>query len=115
MSAANDLRRIAAKAQARYVEFKSRVIEETHRSIVDGSEITGSPGQPERTGKLKESWQTIVESPTSTLIASDDPAAPAVEGNWSDVAFHSGGPHSRDLTAAGFPRIVEAVASEVNR
>lgn len=85
------------------------------RSIVEGSELTGSPGQPVDTGALKASWQTIYETPTVALIATNIEYAPYVEegiNSQGPVNYRVGGPHNVKLTVAGIDRIV---ADEVVR
>jgi hypothetical protein len=118
-------RKVETEANDRFV----RIVTETTRSIVEGSEITGSPGQPVGQygpgyhqgyvgGTLKASWHTVFESPRSALIASGGLAAAynrAIEdgvGKFGPLTLRStvGGFHSLKLTIAGFPRIVAAVA-----
>jgi hypothetical protein len=88
---------------------------EVQRSIVEGSEITGAPGQPVDTGALKASWipEFVSESEWQTTTNLD--YAPIIEDNLRGATLRSpvGGFHSVKRTVAGFPRIVEHVAREV--
>jgi hypothetical protein len=44
---------------------------EAQRSIVEGSELTGAPGQPVDTGFLKGSWSRWYDSPTKQTIGTN--------------------------------------------
>lgn len=115
MSAADDLRRVAAKLSRSYAVFREGVVQESFRSVVEGSELTGAPGQPiGETHRLHDSWQ-ITREGTDALIASDSEYAAVVEHNTRHEHFQNHGPHSRDLTAAGFNRIVEHVAQGLEK
>lgn len=102
-------------------------------SIVDGSEITGSPGQPVGQygpgynpgrigGALKASWQIefggTADAP-SAAITTDSPYAIEEEDGERDgygaIRHRSdvGGFHSVALTIAGFDRIVASEAQKV--
>jgi hypothetical protein len=106
--------------------------EEVLRSITDGSEITGAPGQPvgqygpgynpgKVGGTLKASWQRWFETPTLQVIATDAPHAPQEEDGISYA--HGGTPitqrssvggfHSLKQTVAAWQPIVDAVATRV--
>lgn len=86
-----------------------------HDSIVNGSPITGSPGQPVDSGRLKASW--IPEFPEANRFetTTNVPYARIIEDNLRGATLRSsvGGFHSVALTVAGFSRIVDhAVAEE---
>jgi hypothetical protein len=107
---------VRVKSQAAFV----RVVELTRESIVDGSALTGAPGQPVDTGYLKASWQTVFESPTSAVIGTNTVYAPAIEdgvGRHGPLTLRSqvGGFHSVAQTRANFPRIVVAANAETMR
>lgn len=93
--------------------------DECLRSIQEGSEITGAPGQQVDSGALKGSWQRWFPSPTEQTIATDSPYAQQEEDgiaySGKPITQHStvGGPHSTKLTVAGFKRIVEVVTARV--
>jgi hypothetical protein len=57
MSFADDLRRFQVKVTGRSVELMMTVVPKLHESIVEGSSLTGAPGQPIDTGALRSSWQ----------------------------------------------------------
>jgi hypothetical protein len=115
MSFAEDIRRftnrVETKTQAMFVGTATEAL----RSIQEGSEITGAPGQPVDTGNLRSSWNLSFESPTVALIATNTKYAPYVEDNVRGVTFKNHGPHSVKLTIAGLPKIVAHVTAEVTR
>lgn len=82
-------------------------------SIVHGSPLTGAPGQPVRTGQLRDSWEIVHLSPTVAKVVSRLGYAWPVEHNaWGDgeaTVFRNHGPHSVKRTRAGFARIVDFV------
>lgn len=95
-----------------------RASEEVLRSVQTGSELTGAPGQPVDTGNLRASWNLQFESESESLISTNVEYAQPIEegvGPHGPLTLRSavGGFHSVQLTAAGFDRIVDAVAREV--
>lgn len=60
--------------------------EAVYDSIVHGSAVTGSPGQPVQHGDLRESWKIRRVSPTVIEVYSDSPYARAIEHNWKRVS-----------------------------
>jgi len=114
----DELRHFAVKLQTRNREIFAGVVDESFRSIVEGSELTGAPGQPVDTGILKASWQRFPEGDNSVTIATNVEYAPYIEdGANSRGPFQLrsavGGFHSLAQTVAGSDRIVEAVAARV--
>lgn len=98
------------------------IVEEATRSVVDGSEITGSEGQPVQTGALKASWQTVYESPSSAIIGTNVVYAPSIEDGVSyahggrplTLRSEVGGFFSVRKTVAGIGAIKDAVVARVN-
>lgn len=107
-----------------------------HQSIVEGSPLTGAPGQPVDTGNLRASWQRIIDGPLEQRIVTNTVYAPfiedgvrpgAVAGTGEDgtldpikapdtqltLRSQTGGFHSLKLTRAGWDRIVAAAVAEV--
>lgn len=113
MSFQDDLRRFSSKLETKTQDVFVGVVEEATRSIVEGSELTGAPGQPVDTGNLRASWHTSFEGPTQALIATNVEYAPIIEDNIRGARFKNHGPHSVKLTIAGMSRIVESVARRV--
>lgn len=119
MTFSGDLERFAKKTITNSNAVFLGVGDECLRSIVEGSEITGAPGQQVDTGALKSSWQRWFPSPTEQRIATDAPYALQEEDGISylgkPITRHSavGGPHSTKLTVAGFPAILRIVAARV--
>lgn len=96
---------------------------EVTRSVVEGSELTGAPGQPVDTGELRKSWifepRVDGSSLTTNLVYapyieagsnSRGSFAPPPTGtrtrNGRLVSSQVGGFHSVKLTRAGWPRIL---------
>jgi hypothetical protein len=111
--------RVLADSQAVLLGVATHV----HRSIVEGSEVTGAPGQPVDTGALRTSWQLSFPSPGRALISTNLVYAPIIEsgirpigsgrGNATGrtgtrITLRSpvGGFHSVQITIDALPRIV---------
>ena len=86
----------------------------THESIVDGSALTGAPGQPVDTGNLRTSWNAQFVSDTEAVVQTNVEYAPYVEDNVNNVRFKNHGPHSVKMTIAAFQKIADASAQKVN-
>jgi len=122
-------------AAALKVETKSnavfvRTVELLRDSIVDGSPLTGSPGQPVDTGELKNSWHTTLPTPTSAIVGTNVVYAPMIEDGIRDIGERRGnatgstqqrltlrsevgGFHSVKLSVAGFDRLVAQAVTDV--
>lgn len=85
-------------------------------SVVDGSPITGSPGQPVgETGELRDSWRKEIRADEAQIFT-DHPGAPTIEAGLREgrrLTFHRGGPHSLKLTIASWPAIVAEAVQQV--
>lgn len=118
MGFADDLRAFGLKVQTRNQAVFAGVVADTKTSIVEGSPVTGAPGQPVRTGNLRASWQTAFETPTSAIISTNVAYAKPIEdgvGRFGPMTLRSkvGGWHSVALTVANFPRLVAATAERI--
>jgi hypothetical protein len=132
MSFAEDLKRFTVKVETRSQAVFLNTVSAAQDSIVNGSALTGSPGQPvgqygpgyhegEVGGELKASWQTMFNGPWSAEIVTNSPYAPQ---NEDGIARPGGGPytqrstvggrHSVALTVAGSQRIVDSETKKVN-
>jgi hypothetical protein len=97
--------------------------QEAHRSVQEGSEITGAPGQPVDTGALRSSVQLVFESKDRAVIGTNLDYALSIEDGLSyahggtpmTLRSEVGGFHSFKLTEAGMPKIVTTVAAQVKR
>ena len=94
-------------------------------SVVDGSPVTGAPGQPVDEGNLKGSWQLTFPAQDKALVATNAAYAPAVEeGQQAPYTTSAGTPvapapmtlrsatggfHSVKLTQAGWQALVDDV------
>lgn len=111
---ADSVTRFVAKVDAKHQAAFVGIATEVHRSIVEGSEITGAPGQPVDTGALKASWVPEFLSDHEFQTTTKLDYAPIIEHNLRGAQLRSsvGGFHSVAATIAGFDRIVaHAVAA----
>lgn len=108
MSFASEVAAFAAKAKAREQALFVNVASAVKGSIVDGSAVTGAPGQPVDTGNLKDSWQLTFDDPNTAVISTGVVYAPVIEDNLRGATLRSrvGGFHSVRLTVGGFERLV---------
>lgn len=118
MSFEGDLNKFSAKVERMTDEVFLGVVDECHRSVVEGSEITGAPGQPVDTGVLKGSWIKSFTSPTEAIISTNVVYARPIEdgvGKYGPLTLRSkvGGWHSVALTIMGFERVVDYVTRKV--
>lgn len=111
MSFRDDCRRFGLEVDAVDAEIFANVVSAVHESIVDGSPVTGAPGQPVDTGTLRDSWTPEFLSATEARVSTNVEYAPHVEDNVRGVEFKNHGPHSVKLTVAGFDRLVDDVAA----
>lgn len=105
MTFSSDIRRFVVKVQGRAPALLASIATKAHRSIVEGSAVTGSPGQPVDTGFLRNSWKLTFE-PRYAEIRTNVAYAPAIEdghGRFGPLTLRStvGGFHSVKLTIAG--------------
>jgi hypothetical protein len=117
MSFGLDVKRFGAKVEQRIRDVADRSTQLAYESIVQGSPITGAPGQPVDTGNLKASWQ-IVEGPLRNEITTNVVYAPQIEdgsraGRALVLRSQVGGFHSVMLTRVSWGRIVEQATKEV--
>lgn len=117
MSFGLDVKRFSDKVEGYRRAIAERATEIAFASIVEGSPITGAPGQPVDTGNLKGSW-AIVRGPLVNLITTPVIYAPQIEdgtraGRALTLRSQVGGFHSLALTRVAWPRIVQAAAEQV--
>lgn len=124
----SDVRRFQRLIETRSKAVFTRVTTEVQRSIVNGSELTGAPGQPVDTGTLKNSWLGEMIGAWGWQLTTNVAYAWQIEhglryatrGNVSGQTLQRltlrssvGGWHSVALTLVGFPAIVSyALAQE---
>lgn len=113
MAFAQDMARIRGKIAKRDRAMFVNCSTELQRSVVEGSEVTGSPGQPVDTGLLKGSYIPEFTGRWTWRTSSNVEYAPHVEHNVRGATFNNGGPHNRALTVAGWKRIVAFVHARV--
>lgn len=123
-SFSDQIRAFSEKVQKRTDDVFANIVNATADSIVNGSPVTGSPGQPvgqygpgyhpgEVGGDLKASWQISEVTPTSALISTN--SEHAVQNEYGISATDGpyfqrtsiGGRHSVAHTIAGFQKIVD--------
>lgn len=101
------------------------VTDEVHMSIVEGSPLTGAPGQPKDLGNLIKSWQKRFDG-DSAIVSTNSEYAPYIEKGLRVVEKDGvseekkltlrsevGGFHSVSKTHAAFDRILEHVIAQV--
>lgn len=109
---ADDVEKFAAKVEARTMATFVNTAVLVQESVVDGSPVTGAPGQPVDTGALRASWQLTFPGATVAEVATAVEYAPAIEagiGPHGPMTLRSavGGFHSVALTRSSFDRVVE--------
>lgn len=110
---AQDLIAFSEKCDQRYKDVFLACTVEVQRSVVEGSEITGAPGQPIDTGNLRASFIGEHLPDGAWQLTTNVEYAPFVEENVNDVQFKNHGAHSIALTRAGYQRIVDLVTGRV--
>ena len=130
MSFADDLAKFTLKVEARSQAVFLGCVGAVHGSVVEGSAVTGAPGQPVDTGNLIGSWQETYPEELVGQTATDVEYAPSIEeGQQAPYPHHIsgktvtprpiqfksavGGAHSVKLTRAGWKPIVASVLREV--
>ena len=98
------MRRLVAQIEATTAAIFEDVGMEAQRSIVEGSDLTGAPGQPVDTGFLKGSWQRWYQSPTLQTIGTNVAYAPAIEDGTRASYDPRGVQRPKDLTQGGTNR-----------
>lgn len=109
-----------AKVQKRIVQLHARLAFAMRDSVVDGSSVTGAPGQPVDTGNLRASWQLTFPSPLLARLVSSATYAEAIEngvGPHGPMILRSevGGFHSVKMTRSAFPKLTDRIVREVAR
>lgn len=119
MSFESELRAFEEKVAERGRGVFLESVNIVRESIVDGSEVTGAPGQPVDTGALRASWQQVFESEDVAAVITAQDYAPPIEegvGRFGPMQLRSkvGGFHSVKMTRASWQRILdEAVLRNV--
>lgn len=116
MSFERDLAAFAAKTEAKRRAVFVNTVSAVKDSIVNGSSVTGAPGQPVQTANLKDSWDhEFAAGGEAATIFTNVEYAPVIEDNVRGATLRSqvGGFHSVKLTVAGFDRLVQGEAEKV--
>lgn len=120
MSFATDLARFDAKIRTRQKRVFFGTAQAMHSSIVFGSTVTGSPGQPVDQSDLKNSWHA--EHLAEFLFATSTPIAyaPGIEAGRSQktgkrliLRSPTGGFHSVAITKDQFQKLVNSVVRKL--
>lgn len=117
MSFGLDVKRFSEKAMNHARKIADRATEMAYSSIVEGSPLTGAPGQPVDTGALKGSW-IIQFGPLRNEISSHLIYAPMIEdgtraGRALVLRSQVGGFHSLALTRIAWSKIVDEATRQV--
>jgi hypothetical protein len=123
MSFDADIMRFVLKLDARDAALLPAVAMAVHTSIVEGSPVTGAPGQvvaDEHGGNLRGSWQLTFPAPDTAQSSTNVAYA---QSNEDGIARPGGGPYVQRsaiggrwnvaLTRAGFQKLVDHVAREL--
>lgn len=127
MSFESDLARFRDVVTRRSRDIHARSVQLTYQSVVEGSPLTGSPGQPVDTGNLKTSWQIENRGEYEDDIQTVVEYAPFIEyggqpgsptgapgpGRKRKGPSLVGGHGSVQLTVANFDLILAAATREV--
>ena len=90
-------------------------VQEAYKSVKYGSEVTGAPGQPVKTGRLRASWRMTGTARSGNMtIETDVPYAPIIEDNRRNATLRSkvGGWHSVKITRLNYRLIVAKALRE---
>jgi hypothetical protein len=112
------LRDFGGIAEAKLRILFDRIVAHCFESITVGSDITGAPGQPVKTGTLLDSWRILEQDEgQKILIVSNVLYAPIIEDNLRGATLRStvGGFHSVKLTKNAFEAIVSHELAIVNQ
>lgn len=109
MSFESDIQRHKANRNRRLRAIFLDATVEVQRSIVEGSELTGSPGQPVQRGTLRGSWVPGFTGHWTWSTTSKLVYAPVIESGPITIRSSVGGQRSVEKTRTGWPRIVDAV------
>jgi hypothetical protein len=104
------------KAYLRTNKVVNGVVAEAFRSVQTGSELTGAPGQPVDTGRLRSSWHITWQGREAALISTNVVYAEQIEdgtraGRELTLRSQVGGFHSVKLTLAGAGNILRHVVN----
>ena len=120
MSFETDIARFTAKVDGRIEKLHLRCSELLYESVVDGSSITGAPGQPVQKGQLRGSFQLTFPKRLFSSLLTKLKYAPGIElgkdmrsGKQLQQRSAVGGFHSVKLTRAGWNRIVKMAMKEI--
>lgn len=103
------LRDFGVKVQAETLEILAEFVTLTHESVVAGSALTGSPGQPVDTGNLRRSWQIGWQGPAQATITTNLPYALSIEDGVSYA--HGGTPMTLRSPTGGFHSVKTTTAN----
>ena len=118
MSFASDLERFALKVETRSRALFTGCVNHVHTSIVDGSAVTGAPGQPVDTGNLRASWIQSYPEDWVGDVTTNVVYAEAIEdgvGPHGPLTLRSavGGFHSVKTTRVNWDRVVSTQLQEI--
>ena len=118
MTFQRDILRFTALVRERQIAVHKGVARELRTSVVDGSEVTGAPGQPVQSSNLKTSWQPSFPEKLLWQLITNVIYAPGIEdavGPHGEIQLRSevGGFHSVKITVANYHTVVAMVMREV--
>ena len=113
--------RFTAKVDGRIEKLHLRCSELLNESVVEGSSITGAPGQPVQKGQLRGSFQLTFPKRLFSSLLTKLVYAPGIElgkdmrsGKTLSLRSAVGGFHSVKLTRAGWNKLVRMALKEID-
>jgi len=114
-----DMAAVATELRADLTRLFDDSVNMAAESIVNGSGITGSPGQPVKDDVLRKSWVTTKLSPTHATVLTDNEYAEPNETGIPPIGMKTynllspvGGRYSISKTVAGWGKIVDAAIAK---
>lgn len=117
MSFKSDVTAVVKKADGNLKKIFVNTAAMVQESVVEGSPLTGAPGQPVQTSNLKTSFHLSFPKPFVAELSTNVAYARPIEdgiGPHGEMQVRSevGGFHSVKLTLAGAQRLVDAAAAK---
>lgn len=114
MTFAADLQRFQVLVAKRSTELMLNLVPALHKSITDGSSLTGAPGQPVDTGFLRSSWQyEFGPGFTTATIGTNVAYAPAIEYGTRSKYDPSGVRNERKSPDGGSRRAIKSTVGGI--
>lgn len=122
MSLHDKVQKWAARKKVQKAQVVNNIVRHIYQSIVYGSPVTSAPGQPVKTGNLRDAWVILLTS-FGQRVQCDMVKAPYAKiiedgiraGRQLVLRSKVGGFHSVKLTVAGYELIVRYERRAIER